>query len=845
MPEKVKKKLNTQRIKADLHRITGIQNKVSRQRAFVSMLAITAFSEFLEEKGIKIPENSGLYNFFLIQEEFDIADIKTENNVVIDIRAVVGDEYPQMCVPKEHFSLSGQPDIYVGVKIDKSLKEAEFAGYIKTGEISGAQEDQNYYIVDAGHLNSVLEIEDAINSIQKTEKTYTATDHEKAAELFIPFIDRTISKEDKTYLITHLADCYECRKAFAQLFELDTELKSIKNKLSIEDTPAPEQEAIDTVFVAEEPEIKAEKPEKETKKDEEYTLEILDDDSEEKPEDGSPEIPEEPRAPAPPKKRHHRDWADELAADLIIDRTPEKSPEEVVETGSEFEDGSKAESAEEPAITSEDVSVSESSEESLPVFDLDEGQTGINFDEELPVLDFSEEQTEHKDDLVWEEDTGDIGIKDDDSVEEPSAEPVFEVKEEEPEEDLVSETPKHKEAADVSGIPKVEDDPEESPVIENKKEFAEIEILKPEEKDPELEDILETLDEVEIVNEEDDIDSLLSFIEPDDIEKPFEDFQSRGVSSSGTRKETYNKFDKTEKRGGDYSTVLDSGLSKEEEHMDIFLYEEKKNSGPIEEITQEDLLSIFDPAAAAEESKKKKEKEAAGFLLQNFLKDKNVAALTTTAAISTIVLFLYLVQVNSHVDVAVEKKDNKSSEQVDSEKKEDNITEIALEKREREPLKFYTRQIMKTVNNENASETAVKKHIKELSPPEPEKEEESEAEIKPRKLRIENISWELGASVARQPKVKKYFLDIGYMLREALSKKLYDPKLDVTSARIEIYGELNSRGNIVNSFVYEGSGVEEIDKNSLKELYSVIAQSKLPEGVVDNRNIKFKLLIKI
>lgn len=823
MLEIISKNLKKEKTTDILEKIACIKNKDSQQRAFVSLTGVFAFSEYLEEKGIKLDTKASLHSSCRILEEFDIADIRTENNVIIDIRAVLEDEYPQMCIPKEHFSKGLQADIYVGVKIDRALKKAEFTGYIKTDDISRTKGDKNYFIVNAQELNSIVEIDEAINSIEKTEKQYISVDHEKAARLFIPFIDGLIFENDKNYLIEHLAGCFECRKALINISELDRNLKYIKDKLLLDKDYSLKLLTGEPVIAdkKEEVSIQTEKPEirtdensaEQTKKidesldDEKTAKDSLTGFSEEpavsKADEKQEKITEESKTSdvpelsqsekttqkKSPKKRHNRDWADELAEDLITSKDP---------------------------VFENEVCVSKESE---PAADLEKqpDETEDNLEENLPELNLSD----HKDEITLDESLLTSDIK-----EEPSKLQAERI--------------------------------EEKPVFEPQQKSGEKSEPKKENEDQVVEDILEALDEVEIINEEEDIDSLLSFIDHEVVEiqtrSDFKEEQPQLINSGPEIKEEKipyspkeaispveenfkkNKVKKaSEEKIGDYAKVLNSRQSSEQENVDIFVYDEGKSQ--VQEITQEDLLSIFDPTAVEEEYRRKK--EAAGLLsIQNLIKDKNIVAFTVAVTLSATALFIYLGQTK---DQTLFSKDNDIIVLNKNQNNNNEQYETPIEKRERESIKTYTREIMKTIKNEKSAEVAVKKEIENLFKP----KTEPEKELEPEKIDIKNISWELSASVAKKPKIKKYFLDIGYLLKETLSTDLYDPEIETKQVKIKIYAELNSRGNILKSLVYDGSGSEKIDAKCLNALRKIVKANKLPEGISSNEKVKFKLLIRI
>ena len=154
-------------------------------------------------------------------------------------------------------------------------------------------------------------------------------------------------------------------------------------------------------------------------------------------------------------------------------------------------------------------------------------------------------------------------------------------------------------------------------------------------------------------------------------------------------------------------------------------------------------------------------------------------------------------------------------------------------------MKSYTRQMIKTVKLKKEIQKPKKKPnniIAKTPAPKP--------KLKSQEIKIKNISWELSADIAKNPKIKEYFLEIGQMLKTSLSKDLYISKTNVKNFKINIYTELNLNGNILLSKISESSGYEKIDNICLDTLYKIVKTNKLPKITTNKDKIKIKLLVK-
>src|SRR3989339_973286 len=79
--------------------IVNLDNEKVRKRAYAGLLALNTLINYLNVRDIHITKKNNCYNNPLILNEFDVADIKLDNNIRIDVRSIVGNSYPQMWIP--------------------------------------------------------------------------------------------------------------------------------------------------------------------------------------------------------------------------------------------------------------------------------------------------------------------------------------------------------------------------------------------------------------------------------------------------------------------------------------------------------------------------------------------------------------------------------------------------------------------------------------------------------------------------------------------------------------------------------------------------------------------------
>lgn len=892
MPKTIKKEINQRKLSSLSDKIFNKANESFIQRAFVVFGAVEAFKEYLEEKGIKISGHSPLHLNPTLLERFDIADIKLKNNVVIDIRAIAGDDYPHMCIPREHFLKGIQPDIYLAIKVDKNLEHAEIIGFIKTEDISQAKGNKHYFIVEAEDLVPIADIEKTISSISRKEQAFLAIDHEKVTGMYIPFIENNLSQEAQNYLLEHLSACGECRDEFNNLSSLYHSLNNEKEKLFLEEDYTLRLLTNDPVLA----------------KNREVEINIRDED-EEKP------IDIEALGYDPLKKENPLDELErelEEEEPLEIESIEEETPEEdvlVEEPTEDFEEEEPVDIESIREVTKNEATVlKEELQEDIEEEPFEIERIKDKKPEEAPLFEelleedlieikSVEDKTTGKD--VLEEEPAGKSLAEDsleikpktthtprDWADELAANLISGQKEKKPLEEDFSATDLRKQDFEVEELK--EDKLGESPLLEEpenvlKEDFKETEELtleqksedfaaaptkptntskieeKKEKKDSterelELEDILESLDDVEILQGEEDIDNLLSFFDPgEDTEGPakIENRPSEPVPLHQTPKqpqksvipedEPLEKKDRGDIKvqAGDnmgYTSVLDT-REKGNENLNFIVEEDAAAAAEV--IPNEDLMQIFgvDTELAPPKTEKVESAKNIKSILKRLVEDKSVVAFTVAISLSTTVLFLYLGQINKQVQIA---NTSSSTSENQSTSQENENLEIFI-RREREPLKSYTRQIIKVVKPEKKDENGLEQFQDEKEKVEVIKKEIASA---PQELEIKSISWELTAEVARNTKVKEYFLEIGEQIKSSLAKELMIPGANVKNSRVDIYAELNSNGNIITGKIARSSGIEQIDTICLDNLKKVINKYKIPDSSLRQDKIKFILLIR-
>ena len=135
--------------------------KSIKKRAFANILGARLGIKFLHDIGVKANNFDSLYTIPAVLKDIDISDIKTENNVKLDIRIVEDENH--LFIPKSHYNYEITPDIYIFLKLSEDSSGAVFIGAIAPDEIDKSVENADYYFITANtlynesSLKSVLE----------------------------------------------------------------------------------------------------------------------------------------------------------------------------------------------------------------------------------------------------------------------------------------------------------------------------------------------------------------------------------------------------------------------------------------------------------------------------------------------------------------------------------------------------------------------------------------------------------------------------------------------------------------------------------------------------------------
>lgn len=198
----------------------GFPNGSLKQRAFVDVLGARLAMKSLFSQKIEANNFYSLYSVHSVLKELDIADIYFQG-IKIDVRLVFNSD--EIFIPKSHFEYDLLPDVYVVLQLKEDFSAAEFLGYFEPQDINKENANKDYYFYESDKLHNPQELKEFLESfIVEDNFKSTEEDAQKAESLFLEFIDKEISQQNKLFLLKQLANSVSLREKIVELenFEL-------------------------------------------------------------------------------------------------------------------------------------------------------------------------------------------------------------------------------------------------------------------------------------------------------------------------------------------------------------------------------------------------------------------------------------------------------------------------------------------------------------------------------------------------------------------------------------------------------------------------------------------------
>ncbi len=202
-----------------------IENSFQRKRAYASIIALDAFADFLVTQDINVNISKNLFKIAPINEEFEISDLYY-NGWKLDVRVVTDNNF--VSVPLSHFKYDIVADLYVAIKVDSNLENAELIGFVPKENITKSSVSGNYYLMRAETISSPDELIEVLKTQKISEEI--SVEHSAFENNYLSYLDKEIDAVGKKSFIKHLINCPECRSDFVEIYDFEAIVKNMASR---------------------------------------------------------------------------------------------------------------------------------------------------------------------------------------------------------------------------------------------------------------------------------------------------------------------------------------------------------------------------------------------------------------------------------------------------------------------------------------------------------------------------------------------------------------------------------------------------------------------------------------
>lgn len=194
-------------------------DKTTKKRAFLNVLGARLAMKMLFSQKIEATNLYSLYTIHNVIEELDIADIYF-NGIKIDVRVVFNNE--EIFIPKSHFKLGLQPDLYFVLELAQDFSGVEFLGFFEPKTLNTQNENKDFYFYECDRLQDPKTLKAFLKDFKGDNALNAPIKLENAEELFIALLDKEISQENKTALFKCLASDIALREKAVEFENFET-----------------------------------------------------------------------------------------------------------------------------------------------------------------------------------------------------------------------------------------------------------------------------------------------------------------------------------------------------------------------------------------------------------------------------------------------------------------------------------------------------------------------------------------------------------------------------------------------------------------------------------------------
>ncbi len=190
-------------------RCTHIKNSNVRGRAFVNLLGEHAGCKILKNLGLQPSVDKALQKIESILSKIDISEIFVENKK-IDVRCNFGDY--KLFISKKQAKYNMLADIYMFIRLDKSLDTITLLGFITKEDIDLKNSDDKNYYIEETQLKTFEQIKEKFHN-KSTDSKIDKFERKSIGEWhsdIIKYINGNI--ENKIEFLKSVAESKELRK---------------------------------------------------------------------------------------------------------------------------------------------------------------------------------------------------------------------------------------------------------------------------------------------------------------------------------------------------------------------------------------------------------------------------------------------------------------------------------------------------------------------------------------------------------------------------------------------------------------------------------------------------------
>lgn len=181
-----------------------------KKRAFIDVLGARLAMKLLFSQKIQANNIYSLYTIHNVLEELDMADIYYQG-IKIDVRLVF--DKNEIFIPKQHYEYDLLPDLYLILCIKDNLSSAECLGFFEPKHLDKANANKDFYFFEYDNLIKPDKLKSFLDKFKRENSFEISEENFKNAEsLFLPLVDKEITKEDKLTLFKQLSGSIELRE---------------------------------------------------------------------------------------------------------------------------------------------------------------------------------------------------------------------------------------------------------------------------------------------------------------------------------------------------------------------------------------------------------------------------------------------------------------------------------------------------------------------------------------------------------------------------------------------------------------------------------------------------------